>query len=220
MCRSIRGIAIAFALLSLLSACDPASSNATQSEAGLFRNIEKDPIRMATGAYSDFLEGNRGVRIDDEELWTENASEDRIRYAIFDMNGDAIPELHIYSWGVRGNAYDIFSYQENEMVLWYSGVSYEQPLNNGAILHTYHGAAPKHDIYLYKTLNFHGEIQVQLSFQRGDRNENGIYDDADDYFFEEVPVSKEQWGQLTKKYLSIHADQIQWKNIPKQYLLK
>ena len=44
MCRSIRGIAIILALLSLLSACSPASSNASQPEAALSEGPGEEPV--------------------------------------------------------------------------------------------------------------------------------------------------------------------------------
>lgn len=57
------------------------------------------------------------------------------------MNGDGIPELHL-STG-HGNSYEIYTYYNQEVMLWYRGVDYNYPLENRAMGYIRYGAAPR-----------------------------------------------------------------------------
>ena len=78
------------------------------------------------------------------------------------MNGDNIPELHVYT--TMHSAYYIFTYNNNQIDLWYIGTSYEIPLNNTAILYTRNGEAPTHKNYKYICLNSNGDITEEIYF--------------------------------------------------------
>ena len=98
------------------------------------------------------------------------------RYILFDMNGDGIPELHYRDGGI---IYMIFSYYEQQVYLWYDGINYEKPLNNGAILYYRIGGAPNHDYYKYTVLDFFGNPEPAIVFSRWDANQNHEYDEDD-----------------------------------------
>ena len=75
-------------------------------------------------------------------------------YALFDMNDDGIPELHLRP--IVGGSYVVFTYLDGQIVLWHDGPDYESPLNNGVILYERNGAAPTHINYYYLVLDSDG----------------------------------------------------------------
>ena len=87
------------------------------------------------------------------------------KYAFFDMNGDGIPELHLYTG--HGNSYEIYTYFDQEVTLWYSGVNYNYPLENRAMGYIRYGAAPTHIDYQYRVLDFWGNTQFYIKFTKG-----------------------------------------------------
>lgn len=52
-----------------------------------------------------------------------------IRYALFDMTGDELPELHV----LTDISYAIHTIENNQLMVWYHGDRYNRPLNNGMI---------------------------------------------------------------------------------------
>jgi hypothetical protein len=111
-------------------------------------------IRM----YNEFLEGKISVEgIDMNFLTTPKGEPDRhytTKYALFDSNGDKIPELHINS----ARYYYILSYINNKLIIWKNMTTDPQTytLKNGAFISKYFGAAPLSDDYTYFILNFLG----------------------------------------------------------------
>lgn len=168
--------------------------------------------------YSEFLQGKRTARLTEKDeaqgmeemtLWDCGYRDDtysNFSYALFDMNGDSIPELH-----VRGAVlYAIFTYYDNELLLWHSTSLYRVPTDDGALLFYRLGGAPPHLKYGYEVLDFWGNVQLSIEFIKGDIDMNDIYDERDDYFFCGVEVTKEQWDALTERYLSATSNKIEW----------
>ncbi|WP_417007843.1 hypothetical protein [Anaerotruncus massiliensis (ex Togo et al. 2019)] len=168
-------------------------------------------------AYAEVLNGSRNARSDEGEIPFEdlfNRTEDGEfyeweKYAFFDMNGDGIPELHL-STG-HGNSYEIYTYYNQEVMLWYRGVDYNYPLENRAMGYIRYGAAPTHIDYQYRVLDFWGDIQFYIEFTKGDTDENGIYDERDDYIYKGKWISKEEWDKLTEPYLAVKPADLCWK---------
>ncbi len=166
----------------------------------------------AIAIYTDFICGKIEAKTENGTVRiTHTMSKDTTVYnmagecAFFDMNGDGIPELH-----VRERFYDIYSYYDGELHLWRTGTLYELPLDNRAILHTRYGAAPPNISYTYVVFDFWGNETMAHSFQKGDIDHNDVYDESDDYFFEEIKLSKADWNALTENYLSVASDLITW----------
>jgi hypothetical protein len=158
------------------------------------------------------------ININSEDVWGGHRGEDFAQYALFDMNGDQIPELHVRG----GIKYNIFTYLGNQLLHWYIGSTYENPTNDRAILYTRHGAAPKHMSYQYTILDFWGNTLLCFDFQKfvhveereGMRYQADDYDENGQYVFDGVEVSKSQWDALTERYLTSTSDLIIWKNPP------
>lgn len=116
----------------------------------------------ALAAYDNFLAGSINAQdlkheISDGVVTIKDISLEpdlKTYYALFDMNGDGIPELHLRP--ITGGSYAIFTYFDGQITLWHDGPDYESPLNNGAILYERDGAAPTHINYYYLVLDSDG----------------------------------------------------------------
>ena len=189
----------------MLSGC--AASTASENLSDSISTIETDYI----DAYTDFLLNQRGAKTKDGwmsiiEVDIYNNSTESFEYALFDMNGDGILELHVRDY----NCYCIFTWQNSELVLWHYTSGYYRPLNSCALLYTRTGGAPPHFSYQYEELDFWGNAKLHINFDRYDMNYDGIYDEDDNYIFGGSAVSKEEWDLLTEKYLSATSDHIEW----------
>lgn len=162
--------------------------------------------------YDKFLYGDGEVIFKDKkysinELMNEYITEpNELCYASFDMNGDTIPELHLKS----PRFYLILTAANEGLTVWHEDSVYTQPLNNRAILYERSGGGPEHISYQYSVLDFYGEVLLEISFEKYSPNDDGIYQENSDYFFEGLKLSKKDWDALTKKYLAIGCDQIKW----------
>lgn len=131
--------------------------------------------------------------------------------ALFDMNGDGVPELHLRP--IAGGGYAIFTYSNGQVVLWHCGPDYESPLNNGAILYEREGAAPTHTNYYYAVLNTNGDELSRVDFAKYHSVDgSGQHESAgyDVFTFENRAVSEDAWNSMTQEYLSIKSDLIIW----------
>ena len=161
--------------------------------------------------YDNFLDGKINIEgIDIYFLTSPKGEPNRhytTKYALFDTNGDKIPELHIES----ARYYYILSYINNKLIIFNDLSAYPQcyALNNGAFISHHFGTAPISDEYNYFVLDFLGKKIWELNFSKYDSNENGNYDINDVYLFDGVNVSKEVWDALTARYLYIDGNGIE-----------
>ena len=165
---------------------------------------ESESVDDVVKIYKEFLYGKRQIKggSDINSLTIPTGETDKhynTKYAFFDSNGDGIPELHINS----SRYYEIYTVRNNELTIWkdLSPYPYYYPLNNGAFISWKPGAAPMYDLYTYHVYNFIGDEIWNISFSCYDLNQNNIYDEKDEYYFEGVEVTKKQWIELTEKYL-------------------
>ena len=176
----------------------------------------------ALAAYDNFLAGSINAQdlkheISDGVVTIKDISLEpdlKTYYAIFDMNGDGIPELHLRP--IVGGSYAVFTYLDGQVVLWHNGPDYESPLNNGAILYERNGAAPTHINYYYLALDSHGNQISKIYFSKYHSvNESGQTEsgDYDVFLFEDKEVSEDEWNSLTIKYLTNSSDLIIWSEL-------
>ena len=167
-------------------------------------NRNTDPSDVTDSLTEKFLKGEisatnkegRKVSIQDYLRGDYN------KYALYDMSGDAVPELILKT----GNGLTIFSIREQDLTVWYQGAIYAKPLNNRAIFYERPGGAPEHTTYQYIVLDHNGEELQRTSFVES-------YGDNAEYFINGVRVSKTAYEDLYKS-LSLSDDAIVWKDIP------
>lgn len=216
----MKKISILFMLLFLifmLTACK-------QSERTFSDNIIEKPSSesIATDTlYNKFLSkkinalDKNGNTITLDEYFNDESKNTYHQYAIYDMNGDDIPELIIRT--VKG--LDIFWIKNDKVTLWYQGTNYAKPLNNKAILYERPGGAPKHTDYQYIVLDYTGEEVLKISFSEyyggDDPSLLEHFDSSELYLINQQEVTKAIYEDLCKTpILSIADDAIEWKDIP------
>ena len=125
----------------------------------------------------------------------------RVRYALFDMTNDGIPELHV----LTDISYSVHTVEGKKLITWYEGDRYRRPLNNKAIL----GKTESSETYYeYIVLDNKGEEVFSCAFAKNQRN-ICLFSNGEDY----IKLSKRKWEKLTSPFLSIGSDKINWKNI-------
>ena len=124
-----------------------------------------------------------------------------VRYALFDMTNDGIPELHV----LTDISYSVHTVEGKKLITWYEGDRYRRPLNNKAIL----GKTESSETYYeYIVLDNKGEEGFSCAFAKNQRN-ICLFSNGEDY----IKLSKRKWEKLTSPFLSIGSDKINWKNI-------
>lgn len=196
-----------------LNSSQSSNENNSQDSANTEDVQETDELSIRLKQYESFLK---------DEISSENGSEgalylrdfcnrvvpeeaeDEIRYALFDMTGDELPELHV----LTDISYSIHTIEDNQLITWYLGDRYNRPLNNRAILQTIESTGIT---YSYIVLDSKGQKVLDIGFHdpRGQRGKNYLFSTDYDY----VELSKSEWDKLTKPFLSIGSDKIVWKNI-------
>ena len=124
-----------------------------------------------------------------------------VRYALFDMTNDGIPELHV----LTDISYSVHTVEGKKLITWYEEDRYRRPLNNKAIL----GKTESSETYYeYIVLDNKGEEVFSCAFAKNQRN-ICLFSNGEDY----IKLSKRKWEKLTSPFLSIGSDKINWKNI-------
>lgn len=201
----VRIILLSFIAVHLLAAC---SSKGSQSVNGNIpqKAEKKDELKGQLKLYKDFLQDKISSedRKDKESHYLRDycnvvvpeEDKDGIRYDLFDMTGDGIPELHV----LTDISYSVHTIEGNRLVEWFDGDRYCRPLDNGAILQQ----VDSNDT-TYIVLNAKGEEVFWTWFGKS----------GNDYRFstggDDVKLSKSQWEKLTEPFLSIGSDEITWK---------
>lgn len=134
-----------------------------------------------------------------------------INYALYDMTGDGLPELHVST----DISFSIHTIEDNHLITWYSGDRYCRPLNNGAILEKIESTGTS---YCYSFLDSKGEIVLNVGFAEppkgAKRNIYAYYfGTGDGDTLHDIEVSKREYKKLTKPFLAMKSDKIIWKHI-------
>lgn len=209
-------ILLLFAVWSSLTACSLKSSqypskNGSQNsvnDVSIQKIDETDELSERLEQYKFFLQDKISSETkSDGALYLRDfcnvvvpeETKDGIRYALFDMTGDGLPELHV----LTDISYSIHTIENNQLITWYEGDRYRRPLNNRAILeevHNYHG---------YIILDNKGEKVFSCAFVKGGTKDTNLFTTGGDY----IELSESDWDKLIKPFLAIGSDKIIWKNI-------
>ncbi len=115
-------------------------------------------------------------------------------FALYDVTGDGIPELH-----TSGLFYDIFAYLDGELIHLYGspGNRMNGPtdlLENGAILNKHVSTG---EFYHYTTFDIDGTA-TEIYFTRTNWDDDNVQ-----YGIESEAVTKEEWDALTKDIFAL-----------------
>ena len=166
--------------------------------------------------YAQFLSGEIPAYDNEEkkfldEYFPSNYSYDDGKYyfTFLDMTGDGIEELCIKNYSLY-----FFSIKDNNIYHWCTeGVIYTDLLSNGALFYERAGGAPTHTSYRYYELDKNGSVSFEISFEWYDGisvEEGKVY--PDQYFVDDKEVTKEEYEERTKEYLTLGSDKVVWYN--------
>lgn len=188
-----------------LCSCDQAITNKISSS----KNTSADTL------YNEFLSkktnaiDKNGNTIMFEAYLNSESKNIYFQYAIYDMNGDDVPELIIKT--VDG--LDIFWIKNDKVTLWYQGTSYTKPLNNMALLSERKGGAPEHVDYTYFILGYQGEEVFKIEFSKySDSSLQGVQYEKK-YFINNIEVNEQIYNSLTGPLLTVNDDKLTWKEL-------
>lgn len=158
--------------------------------------------------YHKFLAGEDGAVFmsNGDTLWmsgtvskdgTNNNTQAGLKYSFYDSDQDGLDELHVKT----ADSYYILKKQNEKIVVWADlPVDYE-PLNTGNLFSwVKKDTVSDKEEYRYCLLFPNGEIAWETSFSRI-KNE---------YYFENVQVTKEQWKGMTDYFLTMGSFEIVW----------
>lgn len=212
--RYIHIIFLSVAIGFFLTACSAKSSgslNETSSQNNVVnveKNDETDELGMRLKKYKLFLEDEISSETQsDGSYYLRNfcnslgSEEDGVSYALFDMTGDGMPELHV----LTDISYSIHTIENDQLITWYEGDRHVRPLNNKAILEKVESTGTH---YAYVVLDNRGEEVFCCEFSEGAKN-TCLFSTGD----ETIELSKSDWDKLTKPFLTVGSDKIVWKKI-------
>lgn len=186
---------------------------------------ESEELKNTMELYRLFLNGE--ISIEDEGEWLnastlgvpkgEPEKRSPVSYSFFDINGDGSPEL-ILSFSRK---YLYLSVKDEELFVWrYTFSSFPLYITERKehIIKAWAGLIGAEETYDCFLLDYSGNELFNLRFSRYDCNQDGAFDERDEYTFDGVEVNREQWMQLTRKYLYTDdegkeqiKDKIEWK---------
>lgn len=127
-----------------------------------------------------------------------------VLYSFFDVNGDGTPEL-ILSFARQ---YLYLSVESGELYVWrfiFSSFPLYITERKEHISQSWAGIAGSEESYNCYLLDYSGNEIFNLAFSRYDYNQDGTFDNEDEYTFDGVRVSHKQWMALTRRYLYTDA---------------
>lgn len=186
---------------------------------------QSEEQRKIMELYQLFLDGEVSVEYEGEVLNTfilgvpkgEPEKRASILYSLFDVNGDGSPELIL----AFARQYLYLSVEDEELFVWrfvFSNFPLHITERKEHISQAWAGIVGGEESYNCYLLDYSGNEIFNLNFSRYDYSQDGNFDDKDEYTFAGVRVSREQWMQLTRKYLYTDEagneqikDEIEWK---------
>jgi len=132
-----------------------------------------------------------------------DAEKSNIKYSLFDMTGDEIPELHILTEA----AYNILTMNDEQLAIWYEADYHSRPLNNRAILEKVESTGVH---YSYTLLDNKGDVIFRCGFSEPAGDKLPFLFNCGEG---DVELTEKEWDKLTKPFLSIGSDKIGWKKM-------
>lgn len=119
-------------------------------------------------------------------------------YDFYDVDQDGIDELILRE---PGYLY-IIQYIDGELVNVYPDGAYSDLLENGMVRYYRLGGAPENENYAFYTLVGDEYLEeVSLAWYDNEEDENGTYDEEDNYEIDGEEVKMEEWMELLDEYL-------------------
>jgi len=200
-----------FLFIPMLSSCSYDAPNVSMEISTAYTEALK--------AYEVFLNGNSYYMSGDYRITI--APNHGGAYTIIDMNEDGIPELVTNVIIIQYRDSDntlvftlfqsgIFSYQNGEIIRWYSGGSYPfEVLSNRALLYEIDNSVDEIKRE-YIELDPYGEISTFVYATKTPEYVNGEPTGNWEYSIDHVKVSESEWESTFESYYKLISDDIVW----------
>ena len=179
---------------SVSSVEDTSSQEFTISES--VSSVEDASSQVVT-AYNDFLGGKIPAYNNEQEIYITDFENIMLepginQYALFDMNNDGIPELHISAY-----TYSIFSFENGKIIEVYKeDARYEtHVITKEPALISVHQATGY--FYIYTTIDKQN-VATSVHFSEPESQETNVT-----YHFNGVNVTRAEYEKLSQSYLSL-----------------
>ena len=207
-------------LLFSFSAC---KGNSQQADSELTINTNSD--NSVEKIYNDFLSGKITAAYADGsdiniDYLTEMATPNTLTYALFDRNGDSVPELCI-----NNEMYvTTFWVSNGTLKLWREENSYSKILSNGNSLEIHYGGAPNHTDYSYNVYSYTGNMVCSLTVSVLIKNdidilENiytqdiNVYNGSTQSMPSHIEITKEYFDSVLESIEKIGEAKIEWQPV-------
>jgi len=186
---------------------------------------ESEEQKKTMELYQLFLDGEISVEYEGEMLNAftlgvpkgEPEKRASVLYSLLDVNGDGSPELIL----AFARQYLYLSVEDEALFVWrfvFSSFPLHITERKEHISQAWAGIVGSEESYNCYLLDYSGNKIFNLNFSRYDYSQDSNFDDKDEYTFDGVRVSREQWMELTRKYLYTDdegneqiKDEIEWK---------
>lgn len=155
----------------------------------------------AVRVYDEFLAGERTPENSGGRA-IANPDDGSMRYMIYDVNGDDVPELHIQTAG----DYYILAYRNKVLFILFhenmeEALKYYDVCKNGSVVYQY--TTEHKESYSFCKFEFSGKAHITNGFYWNDGNGNGVYDEDDAYECNGDCCTWEEWLDRAEGYLDI-----------------
>lgn len=157
--------------------------------------------------YEEFLSGEGSAENIDIEAIADLSQNGDVKYAIYDVSGDDIPELHIQT----DSYYYIFTYRNDRLFILTRFAAGDYDITEeGEIVHR--NIAMTQEVYEVYSFMSSAHVDI-MRLIRTDYDKNGIYDENDEYqysynvyFYSDRTCTLKEWQDMAGEYLYEGAD--------------
>ena len=215
--KKILPLFLVLVLIFSFSACNDKTIK-TDTEATKNNTTENSVEKI----YDNFIKGKTtavyadGSNINIDYL-LESSHEGTLKYALFDRNGDSVPELCF-----NNEMYiTTFWVSDGTLKLWHEENFNSKMLSNGNCLETHHGGAPNHADYSYIIYSYSGEVVSNFCLSVLTKNgidvlENiytqttTIFSKSTEVIGNTIEITKEQFDTALASIEAIGESEVSW----------
>lgn len=162
-----------------------------------------------TSIYDKFINGEITAKTDEgHNLYINQFDflDKEFMYAYYDVDSDNVDELC-----VKNTQIYVFDIKDDQLYnLYTETLAYSSLLNDGGFLHMTYGAEPDHIFYDYNKINQDGDVITHVDFSWWDAVNA---EDSVTFYIGGKEVTKEEYDELSSKYLNIGEDKVIWNDI-------
>lgn len=200
-------LSFVFIIVSVLAGCK--GNNASSENNAVSNNSSSVGALDNNSIYNQFINGEITAKTDaGHNLYINQFDflDKEFMYAYYDVDSDNFDELC-----VKNTQIYVFDIKDDQLYnLYTETLAYSSLLNDGGFLHMTYGAEPDHIFYDYNKINQDGEVITHVDFSWWDAVND---EDSVTFYIGGKEVTKEEYDELSSKYLNIGEDKVIWSEV-------